>query len=135
MKQPRFLTREQIEKFHAIGLSRHGGTPGLGDESLFESAVAQPLNDWHYTGADLFGIAAAYAYHIAQAQSFLDGNKRAAVTSSLVFLEVNGVDTKFDSKILYDAMIAIAERKMDKIQLAALLRELCGYPPLSNSDD
>ena len=125
MKQPRFLTRKQIEKFHTIGLNRHGGTPGLGDEPLFESAIAQPRHDWHYTGADLFGIAAAYAYHISQAQSFLDGNKRAAVASAVVFLEVNGVDTNFDSKLLYEAMISIAERKMDKAELADLLRKLC----------
>lgn len=108
-----------------MGLSRYGGACGLGDESLFESAIAQPRNDLYYAGADLFGMASSYAYHIAQAQAFVDGNKRTAVASALVFLEVNGADTDFDSELLYKAMISIAERKMDKAELASLLRDLC----------
>jgi death-on-curing protein len=126
MKPPVFLTAEQIKKLHEMGLKRHGGASGLGDIGLFESAIMQPKNDFLYGKVDVFGISAAYAYHISQAQSFLDGNKRTAVSSALVFLELNGVDTSFDSHQLYLAMIAIAEKRMDKASLADLLRELCG---------
>ena len=125
MKPPVFLTREQIERLHEMGLTRHGGASGLGDVGLFESAILQPENDFYYGHVDIFGVSAAYAYHIAQAQSFLDGNKRTAVASALVFLELNGVDTNFDSHQLYLAMIAIAEKRMDKAGLAQLLRKLC----------
>ena len=85
-----------------------------------------PRNVYYYAQGDLFDVAAAYCYHIAQAQAFIDGNKRTAVAAGLVFLEINGVSTDFDSMPLYEAMIAIAEKRMDKAELAALLRKLCG---------
>ncbi len=72
-----------------MGLKRHGGASGLGDIGLFESVIMQPENDFYYGKVDVFGISASYAYHISQAQSFLDGNKRTAVSSALVFLELN----------------------------------------------
>jgi len=83
------------------------------------------MNDFYYAQADLAGIAAAYAFHIAQAQAFLDGNKRTAIGAALVFLERSGVETKTawgDS--LYDALHAVAERQMDKAALAGLIRDL-----------
>lgn len=87
---------------------------------------SQPLNDYYYGRADLFGIAAAYAYHIAQAQAFLDGNKRTAISAALVFLEQNGVATVTETMALHEAMIAIAERRLDKPGLAAVFCELFG---------
>jgi len=69
-------------------------------------------------------VAAAYCYHIAQAQAFIDGNKRTAVSAALVFLNCNGVSTDFNAMPLYEAMVAIAERRMDKKGLAELLRQL-----------
>lgn len=78
----------------------------------------------HIANADLYGIAAAYAYHIAQNQPFIDGNKRTAVMSALAFLKLNGQSRIVDWKALYDAMIAIAEKKMTKAGLAQLLRDL-----------
>ncbi len=69
-------------------------------------------------------IAAAYAFHIAQAQAFLDGNKRTAITAALIFLEQNGVPTKTNTSTLYDAMIGIAERRLTKADLAQIFREL-----------
>lgn len=94
------------------------------DEGLLRSAVHQPVNDYLYGRADLFGIAAAYAYHIAEAQAFLDGNKRTAISVALAFLEQNGISTTTKTAELYDAMIAIAARRLDKAGLAAVLREL-----------
>ena len=90
------------------------------------SAVGQPLNDYFYGQADLFAIAAAYAFHIAQAQAFLDGNKRTAITAALSFLEQNGVPTKTTTTVLYDAMIGIAERRLTKADLAQTFRDLFG---------
>jgi death-on-curing protein len=69
-------------------------------------------------------MAAAYAFHIAQNQPFLDGNKRTGLVAALVFLDLNGVTILDPQERLYDAMIAIAERRMDKDGLAELLREL-----------
>ena len=83
--EPKFLTREHIEGRHRISLAQHGGSAGLRDEHSLLSALDAPLNDCLYGGANLFGVAAAYAFHIAQAQAYLDGNKRTAVASVLVF--------------------------------------------------
>ena len=95
------------------------------DRSLFESAVAQAQNVYWYAYGDLYDIAAAYCFHIAQAQAFLDGNKRAAMSAGLTFLKLNGVETDVElTKPLYNALIDIAEHRLDREGLAALLREL-----------
>lgn len=77
-----------------------------------------------YLHADLFEMAAAYAFHIAENQTFLDGNKRTALVSALVFLDINGCLILDDEMKLYEAMIAIANKEMDKYDLADLLIEL-----------
>lgn len=124
--EPTFVTFEQVLLAHDESLRRHGGSAGIRDEGLLRSAIHQAQNDYFYGGADLFGMAAAYAYHIAQAQAFLDGNKRTAATVALVFLELNGLATKTNTTALYDAMIGLAERRLDKAGLAAVFRELFG---------
>ena len=68
-------------------------------------------------------MAAAYAFHIAQNQCFVDGNKRTGLLSALVFLDLNGIVISDPERLLYRAMIDIAERAMDKAGLAHLL---CG---------
>lgn len=70
-------------------------------------------------------MAAAYAFHIAEAQAFVDGNKRTGIGSALLCLELAGIDTAVQSPdALYDAMIAIATHQLDKPGLAVLLRRL-----------
>jgi len=71
----------------------------------------------------MFDIAAAYAFHLAQAQAFLDGNKRIGIGAALTFLEVNGFEVQAADDILFDAMIGIAEKRMDKIGLAEIFRK------------
>ena len=96
-------------------------------EELIESALAAPINDFLYANADLFGLAAAYAFHIAQAQAFLDGNKRAAIQAAFIFLEGNQISTQAaDTYPLYLDLIAVAERRMTKADLAERFRTLFG---------
>jgi death-on-curing protein len=125
VSEPSFLTVAQVELLHQKSISRFGGAPGVRDRGLFESAIIQPRHTFYYANGDLFDIAAAYAYHIAQAQACFDGNKRTGVAAAFLFLELNAISTDFDSVPLYEAMIAVAEKRMDKPQLAQLLRELC----------
>ena len=73
--EPLFLRLEQVLRAHEESLRAYGGSQGIRDEGLLRSAVDQPLNDFFYGHADVFGITAARAYHITQAQAFLDGNK------------------------------------------------------------
>lgn len=126
MDEPAFLTLDEVILLHRISLDEHGGAHGIRDQGAFESAVAQPMNDYWYGHADLFGVAAAYAFHIAEAQAFLDGNKRTAIASALAFLELNGVATTTNTTVLYNAMIAIAKHELDKPGLAAVLHKLFG---------
>lgn len=92
------------------------------DPGAVESALASAQNTWFYAGGDLFDIAATYAFHLAESQAFLDGNKRTAVVSALTFLKLNGAYAPPNQSELYDAMIAIAQRRLDKAGLAAILR-------------
>jgi len=84
----------------------------------------QPEAAYFYGNGDLFAIAAAYAFHIAQNQPFLDGNKRTAVGAALTFLQLNGIQIEsYNWKQLYDGMIGIAEKRIDKAGLAKVFRE------------
>ena len=128
MEEPNFLSLEQVLEIHREAIATFGGTPGIRDKGALESAVLHPQNAYGYAGGDLFDIAAAYAYHIAEAQAFLDGNKRAAVGAALTFLEGNRVPTDCDSAPIYDAMIAIAEKRISKTELATLLQSWIDDP-------
>jgi death-on-curing protein len=129
MSDPVFLTIEQIKTLHRIALDRHGGQDGIRDVAALESAAMQPCNVWLYGQGGIFDIAAAYAFHLAQAQAFIDGNKRTGMAAALVFLDGNGVSVPEATEELYQAMIEIAERRLDKDGLAALLRGLWGEAP------
>lgn len=123
MEEPLFLTREKVLQLHRISLERHGGLEGLRDSGLLDSALMQPEAAYFYGAGDMAAIAAAYAFHIAQNQPFMDGNKRTAMSAALTFLEGNGVDIgKFNGGELYDAMIAIAEKRFDKAGLSEVFR-------------
>ena len=126
---PRFLLRDQVDRAHDASLTIHGGLPGLRSEHALESALAAPRNDFYYASVDLYGIAAAYAFHIAEAQAFVDGNKRTAIIAAFLFLEENGVDTEVaDAGSLYEDLDAIANRRMTKADLAMRFRSLFAAP-------
>ncbi|MET0650274.1 MAG: type II toxin-antitoxin system death-on-curing family toxin [Pyrinomonadaceae bacterium] len=124
--EPDFLSVEDVLQIHDEQITAYGGTAGVRDQGLLESAVAMPRASFGeaYLHEDLAHMAAAYAFHIAQNQPFLDGNKRTGLVAALVFLDLNGIIVLDPQEKLYDAMIAIAERRMDKDGLAELLREL-----------
>ncbi len=122
-QDPVFLARQQIEEIHRDQINEFGGVHGLRDEGVLESAIAQPLNVYLYGNGDLYEIAGAYAYHIAQSQAYLDGDKRTAIQAALDFLEINGVDTsRMPELATYEAMIAVANHEMDRIGLAQFFR-------------
>ena len=120
--EPRFLDMEVVLLLHRRSLDLHGGLDGVRDPGAVESALSSAQNTCFYGGGDVHDIAAAHAFHIAESQAFLDGNKRTAVECALVFLATNDVPVPKDDGSLYRAMIAIAKRELDKAGLAALLR-------------
>ena len=122
---PLFLPSSIIHRLHARSLAEHGGLEGIGDPSGLESAITAPQNVHFYEGGDLFEIAAAYAFHIAESQAFLDGNKRTAASAALTFLEINGVDTEASEPMaLHEHMIAIAKSSLNRSGLAEKLRKM-----------
>jgi death-on-curing protein len=124
MSEPRFLIVEQVERLQRGMIELFGGTHGLRDPVLLEGAVIHPRNVYYYAQGDIYDVAAAYAFHIAQAQAFLDGNKRTGIAAALTFLEGNGVAVPASTDRFHEAMIAVAERRMNKVQLAALFRHV-----------
>jgi death-on-curing protein len=129
--EPDFLLVADVLIQHQLQLEAYGGIDGIRDQTLLESAVAMPQASFEgkYLHPDLFLMAAAYAFHIAQNQPFLDGNKRTGLMAALVFLDLNSYVVLDPEGRLYDAMIAIANRQMDKEQLARLLQKLSQPTP------
>ena len=123
MREPEFLTPAIVEQLHADSLALFGGSEGVRDRGLVESALASARNTYLYGHGDLFDIASSYAFHIAEAQAYLDGNKRTAVAAALTFLKGNDVNLRIDDLAIYNAMIAIAEKRMSKADLGALFRQ------------
>jgi len=126
MTEPVFLSREAVDIIHRASLEAFGGADGIRDENALESALAQPLHEYFYRAADLYAIAAAYAFHIAENQPYVDGNKRTGLLCALNLLMANGVVADQASDDYYEAMIGLAAKRLDKAGLAALLRRRLG---------
>ena len=124
MPNPNFLTLAEVGYLHAESLARWGGLDGVRDPGLVDSALASAMNSWHYGGVDLFDVAAAYAFHLAESQAFMDGNKRTGAAAALVFLVKNGLPALVDDGTIYAALIAVARKQMNKAGLAGVLRRL-----------
>jgi len=123
--EPLFLTLEEVLEIHRDEIERHGGTLGVRDNGLLESAVAAPQSGFggHYLHSDLYEMAAAYLFHLVQNHPFLDGNKRVGVATALVFLTMNGVETKMANQALVDMVLAVAKGKMNKPAIAEFFRK------------
>lgn len=124
MSEPRFLSLNEVLYLQEESLARFGGSAGIGDLGLIESALASAQNAHWYGRGGVFEIAAAYAFHIAESQAFLDGNKRAGAAAAIAFLTLNGVRFPEDDGSVYAALIEVAEKRLDKAGLADTLRKL-----------
>lgn len=122
MNEPIFLTLEEVLKIHARSLAEHGGSEGVREPGLVESALASAANTFHYGGGDLFDIAASYAFHVAESQAFVDGNKRTGVAAAMVFLARNGLYAQPAKWELYLAIIDVAKKQKTKADLAEIFR-------------
>ncbi len=92
MIQPKWVTRQQVEFIHEGVIEIGGGSHGLRDAALLESALARPQNQYAYGEADTFQLAASYAEGISRNHAFVDGNKRTAFYVASDFLEQNGYE-------------------------------------------
>jgi death-on-curing protein len=124
LDKPKFLTLAEVLYLHDESLARYGGSAGIREPGLIESALGSAQNACWYGRCGIFEIAAAYAFHIAESQAFLDGNKRTAAAAAIAFLRKNGRRFPKDDGSIYDAMMAVAAKRLDKSGLATVLRQL-----------
>ncbi|MDZ7771726.1 MAG: type II toxin-antitoxin system death-on-curing family toxin [Balneolaceae bacterium] len=121
----KFLDKKTILAFHQDQIVSYGGSQGIRDERLLESALSQPQASFggEYVHEDLFEMAAAYGFHICQNHPFYDGNKRTALIAMYTFLFVNGYRMAADKKGLFAIMIDLANGKVEKKELAEFLKK------------
>ncbi|CAN5844310.1 type II toxin-antitoxin system death-on-curing family toxin [soil metagenome] len=121
--EPRWVRRTVAQTIHSEQVRQHGGSPGIRDEGLLESALERPRNRWHYdTTADLPTLTAAYGFGIARNHPFIDGNKRVAFQAMYVFLGLNGFRIVADEPEVVALMLEVAAGRRDEISLADWLR-------------
>lgn len=125
------LDSSAVLAIHAEVLAAHGGTSGLRDRGLLESAVAAPQASFSGTPLidDPVEIAAAYLFYLCRNHAFMDGNKRTALAAALVFLRTNGLlpDPDLPSKRPDDweaLVLDVAASRIDREQSTARLRKL-----------
>ena len=90
MKRPVWVQRETILILHEQLVAAFGGTGGIRDEGLFDSALARPQNLFAYSKPTVFDLAASYAFGLLKNHPFVDGNKRIGFAVAALFLELNG---------------------------------------------
>jgi death-on-curing protein len=117
-----FLDKSEIIAIQERAIDEFGGLHGIRDEGALESAIIAVENRHHYENADLVACAATYAYHIAKAHAFLDGNKRTAAASTETFLIVNDAKLDVTNSRLANLFIGLASGRISRDGAEALLR-------------
>ena len=118
-----FPEKLDVLTVHATLIAKTGGTSGLRDEALLESALAATQNRHRYEAADIVRCAATYAYHLTQAHAFSDGNKRVAAAITEAFLETNGFELTMTNEELVLLFLAIASGEISREQTEQRLRD------------
>lgn len=123
MLTPKFLSASETLDIHTRQIKRFGGTAGIRDEGLLESALAQPQATFggEFLHTTIYEQAAAYLYHLAKNHPFLDGNKRTAFAVMDTFLRVNGSTLVMADEQAYTLVQDVVNGCVNKTELAALL--------------
>lgn len=118
-----WVERRAIELLHDESIAEHGGSSGLRDAGLLESALARARNLAAYAEPDHADLAAAYASGISKNHPFVDGNKRSALLAAGLFLALNGYRLTASQADTTLTMLALAAGDIDEAAFAAWLRE------------
>jgi len=120
------LTVEIVREIHTEALMKFGGSDGMREIALLESAVAAPQAS--FGGAspykDIVEIGAAYLFYLCKNHPFIDGNKRAALGACLVFLRLNGMEPEADGPLWEELVLAVAAGVIDRDETTQRLRQL-----------
>lgn len=111
---PEGLTRAEVEELHNAQLERYGGSPGLRDPGLLESALAQPVQELfgQLRHPSVAAQAAAYLYYLSRAHAFMDANKRTALSCALVWLALHDLRLRLNQDELFDLTLAVAQGQL-----------------------
>jgi len=123
MSEPEWLDTTIVLDVHAEQLALFGGAEGVRDIGLLESALARPLNKFAYGETDLAVLAASYAFGIARNHPFVDGNKRAAFASIIVFLGLNEIEFDVAPENATAIILGLAAGEVSEDSLARWIRD------------
>ncbi len=117
--EPKWLTIEIVKGLHLSAIAAAGGSAGIRDEGLLQSAIDRPRNFEAYGDApSIHRLAAAYCYGIVRNHPFIDGNKRAGILATAVFLDVNGYAFRPDEAEAVKIVLALAASEIDEAVFA-----------------
>jgi death-on-curing protein len=127
VNNPEFLTLDEVLGIHADQIRQYGGSSGLRDLGLLQSALSMPQTtfDDEFLHGTVFEMASAYLFHLARNHPFVDENKRSALMCALVFLGLNDYRLNARSDALYELVDGVASGEVDKADVAVFLREGC----------
>lgn len=120
-----FLDFDRIVHLNKLAVKTFGGTDGIRDKGLIESAIYQPQATFggQFLHKSIYQMAAAYYYHISQSQGFLDGNKRTGFLALFAFLKINGCDLTIPDDYLWPVLLEVASDNKSKGELADFLTD------------
>ena len=121
---PIFLTLDEVLALHADQVERYGGALGIRDLALLESAIAAPTASYQgeFHQGSLYEIAAAYLFHLVKNHPFVDGNKRVALISTIVFLGFNDLALTAEPDELTSLVLGVADGSVSKAEVAVFLK-------------
>jgi death on curing protein len=124
MPVEQFLSLDQVISIHNELIDTFGGSYGIRDIGLLDSAIHQPLTSFggEMLHPDLASKAAAYLFHIIKNHPFIDGNKRTASIAATVFLHLNGYSIKLSNAQFFDLALGIATSKIRKEKATEIIR-------------
>ncbi len=114
-----WVSAEEAIALHEKVVERFGGSSGILDSGLLESAITRPQNLAYYSlDASVFELAAAYGFGLTKNHCFVDGNKRTAFVVMIVFLLLNGHELIVPEPEAVDVMMALAKSELSQEELA-----------------
>ena len=124
--EPFWFEADVVLAIHGRQLAEHGGQPGLRDGGMLESALSRPRQKWAYEDADLYDLAAAYAFGLSKNHPFFDGNKQNAAVICETFIEIYDHEVKLDESVKYVEYLALAAGEHSEESFAKWLRDHSG---------
>ncbi len=123
MISPIWIDEAVVIAIHRRQLAEHGGSDGIRDKRLLESALFRPQNQYNYGNPTIFDLAAAYGYGITNNHPFIDGNKRTGYVVMRTFLKLNGYSIQAPAKEKYEIWISLASSQINEADLAKWIEE------------